>query len=355
MKKYISLEEMKNVNCSSVLNVIRNCGEVSRKQITDITGLSWGGMTKIVNTLFEQGYIEEAKSEKVSGVKRTPNVIRVCKEDHFVIGLDINRMGFGAYVMNLAGDIIKEYFSECSFQNKEELLRAILGFVRQIMETFSDKKMLAIGVAMQGALDVDNGISIKFPHCPDWKMIPIKKILEEEFGIDVFIEHDPDCMLYSSLHEEESENILLLRMDNSVGMAAAVNGGIIRGNGLLEVAHCIVMPQGKECRCGQKGCLEAYISPCLDKERLNKTAIEEMIEPLAIFINNMVCLFNSDTIILTGKLAKYRENFEGELCEKIYQFYDREEIWVKIVEEEERAVYGAALIAVEGAIGKLRI
>ena len=59
MKKYMDLEDMSKVNCSSVLNVIREAKEVSRKEISDITGLSWGGMTKIVNKLFEKGYIEE--------------------------------------------------------------------------------------------------------------------------------------------------------------------------------------------------------------------------------------------------------------------------------------------------------
>ena len=355
MKKYIGLEEMKNVNCSSVLNVICNCGEVSRKQITDLTGLSWGGMTKIVNKLFEHGYIEEAKCEKVSGVKRTPNIIRVCRDKHFVIGLDINRVGFGAYVMNLAGDIIKEYSSDLSYCDKEELLQAIFDFIGQIADEFKEKKLLAMGVAMQGILDVENGISLRFPHCPDWKNIPIKDILEEEFGVEVFIEHDPNCMLYSSQHEEESENMLLLRMDNSVGMAASVNGRIIRGNSLLEVAHCIVVPRGKECRCGEKGCLEAYVAPCLSKNGVNKQAVYELVEPLAIFMNNMVRIFHSDTIILTGKLAKYHEIFEKELLKKFHQFYDGEEISVRFVEEEERAVHGATLIAVQGAIERLRI
>ena len=78
MKKYMDLEDMSKVNCSSVLNVIREAKEVSRKEISDITGLSWGGMTKIVNKLFEIGYIEEGKSAVSTGVGRTPGVITIC-------------------------------------------------------------------------------------------------------------------------------------------------------------------------------------------------------------------------------------------------------------------------------------
>lgn len=354
MKKYIDLQEMSSVNCASVLNVIRNCGEVSRKQITDITGLSWGGMTKIVNKLFEQGYIEEVKCEIASGNKRTPGFIRVRRDDFFVIGLDINRVGFGAYVMNLAGDVIKEYSAECFFGNKNELLEAILNFVRGIVNEFQDKTFLAIGVAMQGTLDVENGISIKFPQCKDWQKVPLKDILEKKFHMNVFIEHDPDCMLHASLYEEESENMLLFRIDNSIGMAASIGGTIIRGNGLLEIAHSIVIPHGKMCRCGQNGCLEAYVAPCLSKDKIDRTAIAELIEPLAIFIGNMVRIFHSDTVILTGKLATYREMFADDLLNQFYQFCD-EKVEIKFVEEKQRAVYGAALIAVQGTIEKLKI
>lgn len=355
LKKYIDLEDMSHVNCSHVLSVIRDCGEVSRKQISDITGLSWGGMTKIVNKLFESGYIVEGKSENVSGIGRTPNIIRINKERNFVIGLDINRMGFGAYVMNLAGEIQKEYSLEESFDNKEELLQTILDFTRGIISDFKEKNISAVGVAMQGMLDIEHGISIKFPHCHDWKNVPIKEILEEAYGIPVFMEHDPNCMLYSIMNEEESENMLLFRIDSSVGMAASVAGRIIRGNGLLEVAHCIMVPGGKACRCGKKGCLEAYVSPCLVKGKLIEREIPEMIEPMAVCMNNMTHIFNSDKIILTGRMVKYKSAFEEALREKFYEYYENEDVTVEFVQESGLAVHGAALIAVQGAIDQLRI
>ena len=354
MKKYIGLEEMSNVNCASVLNVIRNCGEVSRKQITDITGLSWGGMTKIVNRLFENGYIEEDKSEKAVGHGRTPNVIRICKDKHYVIGLDVNREGVIAHVMNLAGETVKEHISEISAVNKEQLLKSILDFVRDIVNEFKDKKILAIGMAMQGVLDAERGVSVKFPYCPDWNHVPLKDIMEEEFGIEVFLEHDPNCMLYSSLYEEESDNMLLLRMGGSVGMAASIGGEIIRGTGLLEVAHTVVVPGGKDCKCGQKGCLEAYVGSCFEHKEFRPQAIPDMLEPLSVFMSNMVRIFNSDMIIITGRLARHHAFYEKELLDQFYQYCEGK-VKIKFLEGTERAVHGAALIAVQGAIDKLKM
>lgn len=354
MKKYIGLEEMSNGNCASVLRVIRDCGEVSRKQISDITGLSWGGMTKIVNKLFEQGYIVEDKSEKNTGIGRTPNVIRINKEQNFVIGLDINRMGFSAYVMNLAGEVIKGYTEEAAFSDRSELLQSILGLSHRVVDEFAGQKILALGVAMQGILDVERGISIQFPHCPDWKEVPIRDLLEQEFDIPVFVEHDPNCMLYSVMSEDENENILLLRLDTSVGMAASVGGSIIRGNGLLEVAHHIVVPDGKECRCGQKGCLEAYVSACLVRGQLKEQAVTEMIEPMAVFMHNMVSMFQLEKIVLTGRLVGFQTFFADKL-QKTFEKYCKKEVLLEFVEEGEHAVHGAALIAAQGAIEQLHM
>ena len=94
-------------------------------------------------------------------------------------------------------------------------------------------------------MDYKNGISVKFPGISHWENVPVKSILEEKFGVSVYTEHDPDCLLYSFMEYETDENILLFRIDKSIGMAAAVGGRIIKGQGVLEIAHNTVIPNGK--------------------------------------------------------------------------------------------------------------
>ena len=253
MKTYIGQEEMSNANCAFVLDLIRCRGEISRKEISQITHLSWGGMTKIVNKLFESGYIVENKSEMQSGQGRIPNIIQINKSQNFVIGLDINRMGLKGYVVNLAGDVQKEYGEEGCFDNKEDLLKTVLSFLEQMMENYRDARILGIGVAMQGILDEEQGISARFPRCTDWEDVPLRDVLENACGVPVFIEHDPNCILYSVVREDEKKNTLLMRIDSSVGMAVSVGGRILKGKGLLEVAHQLVVPGGKPCGCGRRG------------------------------------------------------------------------------------------------------
>lgn len=355
MKQYIGLEEMSNGNCASVLDVIRNCGALSRRQISDITGLSWGGMTKIVNRLTEHEYIIEEESGNGTGAGRAPGLLKINPAKYYVIGMDINRAGFSAYVMNLCGEKIRAYEREVSIATRESLLTNIFDFAEMIMEDFRDRRLLAIGVAMQGVVDAKQGISVSFPHCPDWGNVPIRQMMTERFGVDVLIEHDPNCMLYTYLSREDAENMLLFRVDNSIGMAASVEGRILQGSGILEIAHHIVSFHGDAFGMKKEKSLENYISPCLNKGKLVKDALPAMTDALALAMYNMQKLFNAEKIIVTGHLAKYRAVFEDALCGKFHGLMQDRTVQIQIMEEAGQAVQGAALIAVQGAIDGLRL
>lgn len=355
MKKYMGLEDMSKVNCSSVLNVIREAKEISRKEISDITGLSWGGMTKIVNKLFEKGYIEEEKSTASTGAGRTPGVITICKDYNVVIGLDINREGLAGCVLNLAGDILEEYSADVFCETKEELMQSIISFTSRVVKENNKKNILAIGVAMQGIVDVEKGVSIKFPGCEGWNNVEIRDILENHFHQPVFIEHDPNCMLYAAVYNNPMENSVLFRMDRSIGMAVTLDGNILRGNGVLEVAHSIVVPNGKECKCGKRGCVEAYLRACLNGEEFVPEAADEMTKVVSVLMYNMSQIFNTSKIILTGKLIDYKDMFEDKLMEEFYKYVEPGVVKVEFMDETRKVVYGAAMIAIQGAIDQIEI
>jgi len=172
--------------------------------------------------------------------------------------------------------------------------------------------------------------------------------LEDNFKVHVFIEHDPDCLLYSHMATEHSKNVLLFRIDKSIGMSVSLNGKIIKGKGILEIAHNTVIPDGKECSCGMKGCLEAYLPSCENPENVN-----EFILPLSITIKNMVNIFNSDKIILTGDLMSCLKNHENALLNSLTNINSSANI--SYAEISDHAVLGAALIAIHKAISSLEI
>lgn len=352
MKKYINLEDMTNTNCSNVLDVIQKNGMISRREITDETGLSWGGMTKIVNKLLENGYIVEQKQKSTAQSGRTPSVISVNTQTNFVIGLDINKTGLKALVMNLSGEILKEYKAPVPEGGKEKMLEGIMAFVDVIFRDFKREDIITIGVAMQGIVNAKTGVSVKFPDAADWNNVPLGDILRERFDVNVFVEHDPDCMLYPFL-KNKAENFLLLRIDKSIGMAVSVKNKILKDEGILEVAHTVAVPGGKACVCGLRGCAEAYVAPCIENGVPDEKAIAEFVPVLAVIMKNMTAVFHADTVILTGELMKYRALFADALADALRSV--RCEAETVFSDDDNAAVYGAALLAVRKSINSLSI
>lgn len=339
---------MINTNCSSVLDVIQKNKNISRKKITELTGLSWGGMTKIVNKLLDHEYITERKADPTSKSGRIPSIISINNNKNFVVGLDINKTGFNGTVMNLSGEILKKYSSSVKAKTKTEMLEEIISFTSGIFDDFPSGIIIAIGVAMQGIVDSKKGISVKFPGIISWEDVPLKKILEDNFKVNVFIEHDPDCLLYSHIETKNSKNILLFRIDKSIGMAVSLNSKIIKGKGILEIAHNTVIPDGKKCSCGMKGCLEAYLPSPENQDDSN-----EFILPLSITIKNMVNIFNADKVILTGDSISHLKVHENSLLNNLKKMNCN--ISVSFSDSSDHAVLGAALIAIHKAIDSLEI
>jgi len=353
LKKYLALEDMVNTNCATVLDIIQKKGTVSRKEITEISELSWGGMTKIVNKLLEKGYIIETKADKTSTSGRTPSFLSVNTSRNFIIGLDINLTGLNAVVMNMAGTVLKNISAPAPEKNYAEFLSGIIDFIREITEQFEENSIISLGIAMQGIVDHKNGISVKFPAVEGWENVPLKYILEKNFGINVFLEHDPDCLLYSHLEYDKKENITLLRIDKSIGMAVALYGKTVKGEGIFEIAHNIVIPDGRPCSCGQRGCLQAYISPCMDGNNVKENETENLITPLAITIKNLSNILCSDRVILTGALMKQKHLFKQQLDCRLNDLACHTP--VEFSEIEGCAERGAALIALNKSISTLNI
>lgn len=344
---------MSNVNCATVLDIIQKNGFVSRREITTISGLSWGGMTKIVNKLLEKEYITESKIKTTSESGRIPSVLSINTEKNFVVGLDINHTGLSAVVVNMTGEILKRYSAPAPSRDKKSFLAETIGFVSGVFSDFENDIIISIGVAMQGIVDHKRGVSVRFPGIDDWENVPIKNIFEKEFNVSVFVEHDPDCLLSPHIKHDKLENTILLRIDKGVGMAATLYGKIIKGEGIFEIAHNIVIPDGKECSCGKRGCLQAYVSACTKDNNIVKEKLDELVLPLAITINNLSNIFCADKIILTGALMKEADLFKDKIHNKLMQF-DCTSI-LEFSESSNFAEYGAALIAINKSINTLNV
>ena len=365
MKKYLNQQDMKDRNCTNVFRLIRKKGPLTRRQIEAETGLSWGAVSNVTARLLELGYVRERKesdlSQAVAG--RTPIYLETDDARYFVIGLDINAAGLRAVCMNLCGDTVDTVTAPPQTEDREALLGAIRSLLREILDLADGRRVLCVGVAIQGEVDAAEGVSIRFPRCAGWKDIPLAGMLEEEFGLPVFLEHDPNCTLYAYSVPSGLEEAILLRIDSGIGMAVMMNGRIFERLGAFEIGHTTANPNGTLCACGKRGCLELYASMMGIAERSGvpfetlaarasagdaeaMAYFHEMADNLAVAIVNAAVLLNVCEIVLCGDALRMRHLFYDRMvaeCTRIARTLRLSFFATDVAE----AALGAAMIALE--------
>lgn len=126
------------------------------------------------------------------------------------------------------------------------------------------KALGGIGIGTPGPLDMDKGTLIYAPNL-GWKNVPLRKRFEAEFGCPVAVINDVDAGTYGEYvggAARGSRSVLGVFPGTGIGGGFVYEGRLVRGRtqSCMEIGHMKVMPQGRLCGCGQRGCLETVAS-----------------------------------------------------------------------------------------------
>lgn len=329
MRKFISQQDMRIANILEVLSLIRKEKSVTRKEIQNLMGLSWGGVSQIVSRLLELSYVVEEKITDRATSGRKPGSIEINASDNYIIGIDVNMSGLYAVVINLKNEIIYEEGRTPDITDKDAFLASVYELLDSVTEKYKNNTILALGVAMQGEVDTDAGISMGIA-VKDWRNIALADMLTERYGVPSYIAHDPDCIL-SAAARENKEDAILVRLDKGLGMAVIKNGSLIIGSGMHEIGRCKVLTQ--------KGIEELHrIYFKLDISK------EEKREALAFAIANSIIIFNVKKLLICG--TEFSGEEELSAFKKILEEYSSRVLEVRRYDVK-RAAFGAAIFAIE--------
>lgn len=128
----------------------------------------------------------------------------------------------------------------------------------------SKDRLGGIGIGCPGPLDLDEGVILELPNL-GWKNVPLKKLLEKEFGCPVSICNDVDAGVYGEFRfgaAMGARSVLGVFPGTGIGGGLVYEGNIFRGkkSSCLEIGHVLMQPYGVLCGCGKRGCLETVAS-----------------------------------------------------------------------------------------------
>jgi glucokinase len=125
-------------------------------------------------------------------------------------------------------------------------------------------EVAAAGVGCAGLIDPVKGRLFSSPNLPAWENSPIGRIAGRALGVYTIVDNDANCAAYGEFRAgacRGMENLVFVTLGTGVGGGVVTGGRLLRGaaNFAAEIGHTTVSVDGPKCRCGNRGCLEAYV------------------------------------------------------------------------------------------------
>lgn len=336
-KQQVTNMEVKKNNRNRVFRYICKNGTVSNPDIAYEIKMSLPTVTQITKELIERGLVEETGELQSTGGRRA-KALSVAVNVKLAVGLDITKNHISLVLTNLSGEILEYVRIFLPFVQEEAYWRR----VNEELESFLDKsnadreKILGIGISFPGIVDLDREM-LAYSHILGVEDIPFDSV-SRFFSYPCVFLNDANAGAYAEgIRSEDTDRFFYLSLSNTVGGAIFSEKELTQGKSFRcgEVGHMTILPGGKACYCGKKGCLDAYCSASrlseaadgkLEKffkslEQKDQTAVriwEEYTDYLAVAINNIHMILDCD-IILGGYVGSYAAPYIQEVWNKVFE------------------------------------
>ena len=355
---------IKQANRTNIYNLLHGEGALSKQAIVGRLHLCLPTVTQNIAQLQEEGLVEEVGSLSNTGGRRA-KTFDVVAGARTAIGLDITRNHITAVAVDLRGTITASVRLRCRFERTDAYYRRLGAVVEQIIQEagLRAEHIQGVGIGLPALIAGDNQ-SVFYG-----KILEITGVTGAEFAryipYPTALFNDANAAGFAELWINRNlSNAFYVMLSNNIGGSVVINNQIYSGEHLHsgEIGHLTIVPDGKPCYCGKKGCVDTYcaatvLSSLTDGDMaaffalLNRGAPEAgarwdtYLDHLAVTIANLYMLFDCP-IILGGYVGAYIGDYLEELKRRIDQyniFGDRPDYLRVCCYKQEAIAAGAAL------------
>ena len=344
--------EMRGINRSAVLEVIRRKGPISRTQITESLQISLPTVVRVVDELVAEDLVKLTGDKEWSGGRKRP-LLKFNSDGHVIIGVDMNETRLYGAVTDLAGNILTETTLPHQAQGVQlydllvKIIDQLLNFARK-----TGKNIRGIGVGAPGITYYEEGVVHWAPGL-EWRDFPLKEKLTNGFQLPVVLDNDVNLAALGELWfgvGQGCSNMVLVMIGSGIGAGIIIGGGVYRGSHLTAGEIGFILPDrsGLGVRREGYGALEAIASGASIAARARRelaghlpadqlaalTAedvfnahrrkedwagliVNETIDYLAQMLASLAVCFDPDCIVLSGGIAKSADLLINPILERI--------------------------------------
>ncbi|MFL5697292.1 MAG: ROK family protein, partial [Ktedonobacteraceae bacterium] len=331
--------DIRRTNRSSVLRRIYFGQSMSRQELSQHSGLSSASITNVVAELLEEGIVIEAGIEASQG-GRPRSILSINPRYGYFIGVEVGdtRIRIELFDLTLHKLSAVAYPVVLSENQPEQVVEYIHQGVKAVLAEagITLENVLGIGVSVGGIVEQVEHV---FAYIPSWgwRSVPLATLLEKRFHMPIYLENAAKVMALAEGFfgaGQGYEHLAVLLVATGIGAGIIADGSLYRGagNSAGEWGHMTIELDGRLCRCGSRGCLEAYAgapgiiaslremvprSPLLHENDQESTlaaivdaarngdftatqVLKDTAHYLGVGIANLINLFNPQLILLGG-------------------------------------------------------
>ncbi|MCA2012791.1 ROK family protein [Cereibacter sphaeroides] len=339
-----------------VFEHVRATGTAARADVSRALGISAGSVTQITSDLIERGYLRETdaspRERRESGRGRPAVALTVIPESHRVIGIKLSDERHTAVLADFSGTILAEAMLPTPAVRKslEQITEETALLVDRLLAEagLPLSSIAAVGIGISGLVDPQEG-TVPWSPLLDGLNQPLQHALTRRLGRPALVDNDANTLTMAELWfgaGRATSDFAVVTIEHGVGMGLVVGNRLYRGTrGMgMELGHIKVQLDGALCRCGQRGCLEAYLADyalareagtALGRNPRNMASAQAMLETLfaeakggnmaarsifrragrylAVGLSNVIQLFDPELIILSGERMRYDYLYADEV------------------------------------------
>ncbi len=336
----IAARDMRGINRSAVLEIIRREGPISRTAIAERLQVSLPTVMRIVDDLIAEDLVRAAEAKEWTGGRRRA-LLEFNAESQVIIGVDLGGTRFYGALSDLAGNVLEELNisrhgtdGEASYDQLTQLIDSLIKSPR-----LDGRRMRGIGVGAPGITQHREGI-VKWAFSLNWSDFPLKDRLCDRYHLPATVDNDVNLAALGEMWYgagQNAQNLVVITVGTGIGAGIIIDGALYRGahEASGEIGHWIPGREFLGKRFVDFGALESISSgtgiaararqllegkrDAGELERLTtedvfeaarqgqrwaKSVVAETVDYLAIAIANLSVSFDPELIVLGGSITR---------------------------------------------------
>ena len=340
-----------------LLREISQRGPLPRIDLAERTGISRATVTSITADLLRGGLIEEvARESRTDEVARgRPRVdLKIVGRAHLIAGLKVSEGSISLVLMDFEGRDVADHEHAIAPGRHapqalaDEIFEGLTALARTAGCALGD--ISGVGVGLAGVVDAGHGLVYWSPSL-DQRNVAFASVLRERLGIASYVDNDANLVAMAELSfgiGKDHSDFIVVTIESGVGMGMVLGGQLYRGTRGCgaEFGHTKVQLHGALCRCGQRGCLEAYVADYALVREANsvggvphipptskavmavlaaakagdptaRSVIERAGKMFAMGLANLVNIFDPELVILAGEQMQFDHLYADVVIEEM--------------------------------------